>query len=309
MAGRSTATGGPCPNPRQRHRARGNHQGVWRGTHPSVDRLGRVHRRRAHLADHPDPACPRPTASCATPSAICSATCTISIPTPTRCPATAAGDRPVDPGPRRRSGLALPRLVRRVRVPQGLSRGLRFRHRRPQLHLLRCAEGPPLHLGHESLARPQCPNRAVPPGASPGSPARPHPDLHLRRSLAASREKRAASTRLISSRSPPNFPTASPPTPGSGSDNWNSADRPSRPAFRKRSRPPSRERSSAPPLEASVQPLDFRRTLSVPQPIRQRTAGPVHRFSSRVVQGDETGSISTCESGADVDIDLLRPRR
>ena len=60
-----------------------------------------------------------------------------------------AGNRSVDPDPRRRTGRALPHLVRRFRVPQGLSRGLRLRHRRSEQRLLRCAEGPALHLGHQ----------------------------------------------------------------------------------------------------------------------------------------------------------------
>ena len=37
----------------------------------------------------------------------------------------------------RRIGREMPRLVRRIRVPQGLSRGLRFRHHRPERRLLR----------------------------------------------------------------------------------------------------------------------------------------------------------------------------
>ena len=36
-------------------------------------------------------------------------------------------------------------MVRRIRLPQGLSRGLRFRHHRPQLYLLRCAQRPALY--------------------------------------------------------------------------------------------------------------------------------------------------------------------
>jgi isoleucyl-tRNA synthetase len=42
--------------------------------------------------DHPDAAGPRPTASCATRSATCSATCTISIPRPTRCRRTSCSE-------------------------------------------------------------------------------------------------------------------------------------------------------------------------------------------------------------------------
>ena len=40
---------------------------------------------------------------------------------------------------------------------------LRFRHRRPQLRLLRRAEGPPLHRGHQIARAPQRPDRALPP--------------------------------------------------------------------------------------------------------------------------------------------------
>ena len=65
----------------------------------------------------------------------------------------ADGARPVDPAARRRPGGALPRLVRQLRVPQGLSHGLRVRDGGPELGLLRRAEGPAVHLGARNRRR------------------------------------------------------------------------------------------------------------------------------------------------------------
>ena len=110
----------------------------------------------------------------------------ISIPQTDAVPAgDTARDRPVDPGPRRRSGRALPRLVRRVRVPQGLSRDLRFRHGRPERHLLRRAERPAVHVGHAVAGAPQRADRAPPAGLCAGAPVAPHPGLHHGRGLDA----------------------------------------------------------------------------------------------------------------------------
>ncbi len=64
-----------------------------------------------------------------------------------------AGDRPLDSVRAEELVAQVPRLVRRVRVPQGLSRGLRFRDHRPERRLLRRAEGPPLHRRAPSHAR------------------------------------------------------------------------------------------------------------------------------------------------------------
>ena len=120
-----------------------------------------------------------------------------------------AGDRPVDSGPRRRSGLPLPRLVRRVRVPQDLSRGLRLRHRRPQLHLLRCAERPPLHLGRPLQRPAQRADRAPSRRLRAGAPGRSIAGLHGRGSLEAHAATRQRAYRVFSGArksSPPAYP-------------------------------------------------------------------------------------------------------
>ena len=97
---------------------------------------------------------PKPTASCATRSATRSATCRDFDPATDAVPPTELLE--IDQWillARRRPGRALPRLVRRVRVPQGLSRGLRFRDRGSERHLFRRAEGPALHVGARSRRR------------------------------------------------------------------------------------------------------------------------------------------------------------
>ena len=89
----------------------------------------------------------------------------------------------VDAAARRGPGGALPRLVRQLRVSQGLSRGLRLLHRGPERGLLRRAEGPALHLGAEIAGAPQRADRALPPAGRLRAPAGAADELHRRRSV------------------------------------------------------------------------------------------------------------------------------
>ena len=95
------------------------------------------------------------------------------------------GAGPVDSAARRRPGGALPRLVRQLRVPQGLSRGVRLLHGGPELGLLRRAEGPAVHHGAEIAGAAQRADRAVPPAGRVRAPAGAADELHRRRSLGA----------------------------------------------------------------------------------------------------------------------------
>ena len=116
---------------RQHHRARHDRQAVRRRGAAPVGGLAGVHRGRAHLGDHPGAAVG------SLPEAA------QHVPLRARQPLRlrsgegrgggrrAAGNRPVDPDPRRKPGEAVPRLVRRAGLPQGLSRHLRFRDHRP----------------------------------------------------------------------------------------------------------------------------------------------------------------------------------
>ncbi len=90
-----------------------------------------------------------------------SAICTISIPRPTLCPAMKlARNRSMDSAESRRISRKMPRLVRRIRVPQGLSRRLRFRHHRSERRLFgyrqRTASTPPApdRLSRRAARRP-----------------------------------------------------------------------------------------------------------------------------------------------------------
>ena len=90
-----------------------------------------------------------------------------------------------------------------LRVPQGLSRGLRLLHGGPERGVLRRVEGPALHVGAEIAGAAQRADRAVPPAGRVGAAAGADDELHRGRSLGPHGTRRTAFTWRIS-RSPPN---------------------------------------------------------------------------------------------------------
>ena len=92
------------------------------------------------------------------------------------------------------------RLVPGAGVPQGLPRGLRFRHLRSERPVLRRAQGPPLYGGSPVAGAPQRSDRPVPAHVRPGAPALAAPHFHHRRGVGAPAEARRRGPRASTSR-------------------------------------------------------------------------------------------------------------
>ncbi len=110
-------------------------------------------------------------------------------------------------------------LLRRVFVPQGLSRGVRFRDRRSELRVLRRAERSSLHFCatlHSTAQRADC---SVPFGSRAGAVAGSDPQLHHRRSLAAVWAKQERCTHSFC-RKPTELTGGIPATARARAENW-----------------------------------------------------------------------------------------
>jgi hypothetical protein len=169
-------------------------------------------------------------------------------------------------------------VVRELRVPQGLSRGLRLRHGGPERGVFRRAEGPAVHLGTKWGGAAQRADRALPAAGRAGAAAGAADELHAEEVWTHMGRTGSVHMALL--------PGAGRTDGGlgdaaramrrtTGTASWKCAT-----TVLKSLEAARNEKLIGAPLEACVRALGRRRSIPAARAIRPRTAGAVHRFAS-----------------------------